>query len=158
MVICDSLYPEVTVNKVGANGQGAIMPRTILVLVALAVCPFLLHAEESAQGGWQVTVTAQASPSPGRTRKPQCPLGIGACGGKCAEDGRKQWDCAKGELPCYQEGHCSCEAADMCKSTTAPPTVPPARGGINRPARQTPQGSRAPDNAQWQRFLSRLGL
>jgi hypothetical protein len=122
-----------------------MMPRTALVLLALVAFPFQLHAEEPAQGGWQATVTTQAPQSLGRTRKPQCPFGIGACGGKCAEDGRKPWDCAEGQLPCYQEGHCSCEAADMCKATTAP-------------ARQTPQVSHAPNNAQLQRFLSRLGL
>jgi hypothetical protein len=121
------------------------MPRTIIVLLALIACPCALHAEEAAQGGWQVTVTAQARPPLGRIKKLQCPFGIGACGGKCGEDGRKQWDCAEGELPCYQESHCSCELADMCKPTTAP-------------ARQTPQASHTPDNAQLHRFLSRLGL
>ena len=121
------------------------MPRTILVLLALATCPFQLHAEELAQGGWQVTVAAQARPSLGRIRKPQCPFGVGVCGGQCAEDGRKQWDCAGGELPCYQEGHCSCQVADMCKPAAAP-------------ARQAPRVSHAADSTQLHGLLSRLGL
>ena len=91
------------------------MLRTILVLLALVARPVQLCAEEPAQGGWQVTVTPQARPPQDRIRKPQCPFGVGVCGGKCAEDGRKQWDCAEGELPCYQEGRCSCQAADICK-------------------------------------------
>jgi hypothetical protein len=54
-----------------------------------------------------------------QVQEPFCEYGVGLCGGTCNEDGGKHWDCASTELPCYQLGHCKCEAASICK----PPPV-----------------------------------
>jgi hypothetical protein len=58
---------------------------------------------------------ASKSPAVIRVQEPYCGYGVGLCGGTCSEDGGKHWDCASTELPCYQLGHCKCEAASVCK-------------------------------------------
>ena len=49
-------------------------------------------------------------------QEPICELGNGACGGKCLQEDKKQWDCPAVAMPCYHDGQrCTCEEAAMCK-------------------------------------------
>ena len=60
------------------------------------------------------------SPEVIRVQEPFCEYGVGPCGGTCGEEGGKHWVCASNEMPCYQLGHCKCEAATICKPPPAP--------------------------------------
>ena len=88
------------------------MSRAVLILFAVIVGSYELRAEGSA-----VTLLKGHDPAPSLflVQEPYCPFGIGPCGGKCGEDGRKEWDCPADAIPCYQQGHCQCETASMCK-------------------------------------------
>ena len=61
-----------------------------------------------------------------RSQEPYCELGYGACGGRCSEAGKKQWDCPAEALPCYGRlQRCSCEEAAICKPKQKKPVLTP---------------------------------
>jgi len=98
---------------------------------AVIMVTFLLSqafAEETAPTPhWGAVTAAPESAAPKspdviRVQEPFCEYGVGTCGGTCSEEGGKHWDCASTELPCYQLGHCKCEAASVCKPPPPPKT------------------------------------
>jgi hypothetical protein len=95
------------------------MLRTAQALILATVCLSLARAEEPRPERWSVVTTVpHGSALHGpliKVQEPYCEYGVGVCGGSCAEDGGKRWDCAATELPCYTLGHCKCEAAAICK-------------------------------------------
>jgi hypothetical protein len=92
------------------------MLRAILVLFAISLYASGLRSEDAAHLSWRPTITSPKGPPLLLVQEPYCPLGIGACGGQCAEDGKKGWDCPADAIPCYQPGHCRCEEAGICKT------------------------------------------
>jgi hypothetical protein len=87
---------------------------TWLASSALAETP----ADRSVSLNWAAVIireNRQETPGPIRVQDPYCDYGVGPCGGTCNEEGGKHWNCLSTELPCYRRGHCSCEAASICK-------------------------------------------
>ncbi len=83
------------------------------------------HSLEGESGVWLPDYNAAldaspdgngVTPSAAGDDEPYCEMGVGSCGGKCSDEGGKQWDCTKDEIPCFHNGgHCSCESSGICK-------------------------------------------
>ena len=103
-----------------------LMLRTVTTVIMVTFTLCQAHTEEAIPGQrWSAVTSAPRgsiakSPAVIRVQEPFCEYGVGICGGTCSEEGGKHWVCASGELPCYQLGHCKCEAAAVCKPTPAP--------------------------------------